>query len=229
MTSAPRCAITWQIAAPIPPEAPVTSTLTRVASPSFVISTSLPPRLDLRDFRSRQLQAATHESIELRIVRHPAYARSYATARARCSGSKRAAVPRLDLLASAPGTDAGVLCPPWYECDAGPRQCHEAQSQPQGATARRVFRPCDALLPGRLRDAPSADTAEPAGQHRVLLLRVRTHGLCQGRIAAETARQRRGLHSPHQPRRAMTRSRRSRGNQEGSARIWRPLPEAGRR
>src|SRR5215468_3902426 len=73
MTSAPRRAITLQIAVPIPPEAPVTSTLTRVASLSLVIATSLPPRLDLRDFRSGQLQGTTHASIELRIVRYPAH------------------------------------------------------------------------------------------------------------------------------------------------------------
>src|SRR6516165_9167806 len=73
MTRAPRRAITWQIAAPIPPEAPVTRTVTRVASPPPVIATSLPPRLDLRDFCRRELQGTTHESIELRIVRHAAH------------------------------------------------------------------------------------------------------------------------------------------------------------
>ena len=57
MTRAPRSAITRQIADPIPPEAPVTRTVTRVASPRLVIATSLPPRLDLRDFSFRQLHA----------------------------------------------------------------------------------------------------------------------------------------------------------------------------
>ena len=55
MTRAPRRANAWQIADPIPPEAPVTSTVTRVASSPLVIATSLPPRLDLRDFSFRQL------------------------------------------------------------------------------------------------------------------------------------------------------------------------------
>ena len=117
--------------------------------------------------------------------------------------AERAAVPHLEFLAPAAGADPGVHGTPGNERDAGPRQCHEAQPQPQGATARRLLRPCDPLLSGRLRDAPSADTAEPAGQHRILLLRVGTHGLREGRIAPETARQRRGLHPPHQPRRAM--------------------------
>src|SRR6516162_60052 len=76
MTRAPRRAITWQIADPIPPEAPVTRTVTRDASLPLVIATSLPPRLDLRDFSFRQLQGTTHESIELRVAAHRAdYAR----------------------------------------------------------------------------------------------------------------------------------------------------------
>jgi len=81
---------------------------------------------------------------------------------------------------------------------AGSRECDEAQSEPEDSIARRVFRSRNSFLSGRVRDASPADTGQPAGQHRVQVLRFGPHGLRQGCVAQTAARQRRGVHPAHQ-------------------------------
>ena len=128
------------------------------------------------------------------------YARYCATVKTRCC---RVSAP------SVAGTlhQLPVVQPPTISClgtNVMPdRQRHETQSQSQSAAARGVLRPGDALLPGHLRDASPANPAEPAGEHRVQVLRVRPHGVRQGRGAQAAARQRGRLHPPHQQRRSV--------------------------
>jgi hypothetical protein len=74
----------------------------------------------------------------------------------------------------------------------------EIQPEPARAPQRRVLRPGDALLPGRLRDAAPAHAREAAGEHRVQALPVGSHGLRAGCVTSCAARQRGRLHPAHQ-------------------------------
>ena len=90
------------------------------------------------------------------------------------------------------------------QCDAGPGGGNEVQPRSQGDGQRRLLRHRDAVLRGQVRNSPPADPGESAQEHRVPLLRVRTHGLRARALGPRAARQRRRLHpSQRQSRHAL--------------------------